>query len=363
MLVDVRTVGDLELGKTRSSRETQDSRACSMKPNRILILVECIGVALGIVPFALVPSRAADRSTSAPQVLPGKGLAQHDFLYAGESKNRRVFIVRKGRVVWEYDDPAGRGEISDAVLLSNGDLLLAHQYAVKLISPEKKLLWHLDAPPGTEIHTAMPIGKQHILFVQNGNPALVKVMNLQTGETKKEFQVPVGNPESVHGHFRHGRITPWGTLLLAHMDMKRVCEYDSNGKEVWSFAVDGPWGVTPLKNGNILIADRHDVREVTHHGETVATFTPSDSPDYKLTSLQQAWRLSNGNTLINSWFNEWSGKLDRTNPPIQAVEFTPDKKVAWVLRSWENPDLGPATTIQILDEPDAPEQVSFGDTK
>ena len=63
-----------------------------------------------------------------PAVLPGKGLAQHDFLYAGEAKNRRVFIVRNGQVVWTYDDPTGRGEISDAVLLSNGNLLIAHQF-------------------------------------------------------------------------------------------------------------------------------------------------------------------------------------------------------------------------------------------
>jgi hypothetical protein len=108
--------------------------------------------------------------------------------------------------------------------------------------------------------------------------------------------------------------------------------------------------------------DRPSIREVTPAGETVATITPgTDSPDFKMNSLQLAWRLPNGNTLVNNWFNEWSGKLDRTNPPVQAVEFTPDKKIVWVLRSWENPDLGPATTIQILDEPSAPERVTFGD--
>ena len=263
-----------------------------------------------------------------------------------------------------HEDPAGRGEISDAVLLSNGNLLLAHQYAVELISPEKQVLWKLDAPKGTEIHTAMPIGSEHVLYVQNGDPALVKVVNITTGETKKQFQVPVANPKSVHGHFRHGRITPWGTLLLAHMDLKKVCEYDADGKEVWSFASDSAcWGATPLKNGNVLIVDHRAVREVTHRGETVAVFTPDDSPDYKLASLQQAWRLPNGNTLINSWFNEWNGQVNRTNPPVQAVEFTADKKVVWVLRSWQNPDLGPATTIQILDQPDAPERVSFGEFK
>ncbi len=322
-----------------------------------------LGASLSILPLATPPSHAAETAAVASRALPGKGLGEHDFLYAGESKNRRAFIIRKGQVVWSYEDPAGKGEISDAVLLSNGNLLIAHQYAVKLVSPEKKAIWNWDAPKGTEIHTAMPIGLEHVLYVQNGDPALVRVVNIATGETRREFTVPVGNPKSVHGHFRHARVTPWGTLLIAHMDMKKVCEYDANGKEVWSFPADGPWGATPLKNGNVLLVDRRSVREITHRGDTLATFSPADSPDYKLASLQLAWRLPNGNTLVNSWFNEWSGTVDKTNPPVQAVEFSADKKVVWVLRSWENPDLGPATTIQILDEADAPEQVTFGDIK
>ncbi|MEO8353961.1 MAG: hypothetical protein ABI680_19710, partial [Chthoniobacteraceae bacterium] len=315
--------------------------------------------------LAPLPFQAAENSAAtAVAALPGKGLAEHDFLYAGESKQRRAFIIRNGQVVWSYEDPDGRGEISDAVLLSNGNLLLAHQHAVKLIAPDKKVLWNLDAPKGTEIHTAMPIGAEHVLYVRNGDPAMVKVVNIKTGETKNEFPVPVGNPKGVHGQFRHGRITSRGTLLLAHMDMKKVSEYDATGKELRSWAANGPWGVTPLKNGNILIVDRTTIREMTPQGETVSTLTPAtDSPDFKLSSLQLAWRLPNGNTLVNNWFNEWSGKVDRTDPPVQAVEFTPDKKVAWVLRSWEKPDLGPATTIQILDDSDPPENVTFGDVK
>lgn len=318
---------------------------------------------LALAGDARVGIQAAEASPTAPAELPGSGLAQHDFLYAGEGKQRRAFIIRKGQIAWSYEDPAGRGEISDAVLLGNGNLLLAHQFAVKLISPEKQVLWNLDARKGAEIHTAMPIGHEHVLYVQNGDPALVRVVNIKTGEVRKEFAVPVGNPKSVHGHFRHGRITSRGTLLLAHMDLKKVCEYDADGKELWSFATESPWGVTPLKNGNVLIVDRRSVREITRQGETVMTITPADSPDFKLANLQQAWRLPNGNTLVNNWFNEWSGPLNRANPPVQAVEFTPEKKVVWALRSWENPDLGPATTIQILDEPTVPEDVTFGDIK
>ena len=53
---------------------------------------------------------------------------------------------------------------------------------------------------------------------------------------------------------------------------------------------------------------------------------------------------------MNNWFNQWSGQIDPANPPVQAIEVTPDKKIVWALRSWTAPaDLGPATTIQFLE--------------
>jgi outer membrane protein assembly factor BamB len=300
---------------------------------------------------------------AAPSDLPGKGLAGHDFLYAGEAKSRNMYIVRSGRVVWSYDDPEGKGEISDAVRLSNGNVLLAHQFAVKLVAPDKTLIWNHDAPKGTEIHTAQPIGKDHVLFVQNGDPAVVKVVNIVSNKTIKEFAIPVKNPKGVHGQFRHARLTADGTLMVAHMDMGKVSEYDVDGKEIWSFPAPNVWGITPLKNGNFLIVDRSGVREVNRKAETTWTFARGDAGDYKLPNLQLAWRLPNGNTLINNWANEWSGPVDKPNAPVQAIELTPDKKVVWALRSWSDPDLGPATTIQLLDEPEAPENVTFGRIK
>ena len=51
-------------------------------------------------------------------MLPGKGLAQHDFCVFGRvARAERIFIVRGGKVVWSYEDPAGKGEISDMVML------------------------------------------------------------------------------------------------------------------------------------------------------------------------------------------------------------------------------------------------------
>lgn len=334
----------------------------TMRYSRNLDPVNGKGIELMYIPVA-APAGAASL-TPPPAVLPGNGLAEHDFFYAGEAKDRRMFIVKNGKIVWSYDNPEGKGEISDAVLLSSGNILFAHQFGVTLLTPDKKVVWNYDAPSGNEIHTAQPIGNEHVLFIQNGNPALLKVVNIVTGQTTKEFPLSVTGPTHVHGQFRHARLTPSGTLLVAHMDSGKVSEYDESGKEMNSYPAQTPWGVEPLKNGNLLITDKIGVRELTKNGEVVWECTRADIHDYKIASLQLAWRLPNGNTLVNNWTNPWQGKVDINEAPVQALELTPDKKVVWALRSWTDPvNLGPATTIQLLDSSKAPEDVAFGEIK
>lgn len=318
-----------------------------------------------IAAFALsmAVSRAQEVATNADAALPGKGLAQHDFFYAGEAKTRDIYIVRGGKVVWAYHDVAGRGEISDAQLLANGNVLFAHQFAVTLISPDKKLLWNYDAPPKCEIHTAQMIGTNHVIFIQNGPEPKICVANLATGQMDKEISLNAGNNNSTHGQFRHARLTEAGTYLVAHMDMGKIVEYDENGKVIWSAAAPRVWGATRLKNGNTLSSGGGTVREINSAGETVWEFTTADMVDYKFKSIQLATRLPNGNTLINDWANQWSGNIDPATAPVQAIEVTPDKKIVWALREWINPALGPSTTIQLLDEPGVPEAVHFGNIK
>jgi hypothetical protein len=106
-----------------------------------------------------------------------------------------------------------------------------------------------------------------------------------------------------------------------------------------------------LKNGNTLIAEDASryVREVNSKGETVWELTQADVPTIKLFNIQTAMRLANGSTVIsnrcagNKNTEEWAGT-------VQIFEVTPDKKVVWALASWKDPDLGPATSIQLLDE-------------
>ena len=101
-----------------------------------------------------VPVPPQSAVPNAPTVLPGQGLAQHDFFYAGEAKDERMFIVWHGAIVWSYTHPA-KGEISDATLLPDGKILFAHQHGVTEITAGKKVVWNFDAPTNTEIHTCL----------------------------------------------------------------------------------------------------------------------------------------------------------------------------------------------------------------
>lgn len=293
---------------------------------------------------------------------PSPALGGHDFFYAGEAKTHDMYIVKKGEIVWSYHNPASRGEISDAVLLSNGSILFAHQYGVTLMDSAKKVLWNFDAPEGCEIHTAQPIGKDRLFYILNGPDPKCVVVNITTAKTEREFPLEVGNRKGTHGQFRHACLTAAGTLLVAHMDGGKVSEYDDHGKEVWTVRFPGPWAASRLDSGNTLIASSTQIREVNPAGETVWECNPGDLAGQSIKNFQIATRLPNGNTLLNNWVNSWNDTIDPATAPAQAFEITPEKKIVWTLKSWTAPNnLGPATTIQLLDSPSVPEDVHFGE--
>ena len=117
-----------------------------------------------------------------------QNLARHDFFYAGQSKQRRMFIVKDGQVNWTYQDRLNRGEISDAVVLSDGHILVAHQDGVAEVTQTSETVWSYAAPEGTEIHTIQPIGRTHVVFVQNGKPAKAVVMEIPQCRIVREFE-------------------------------------------------------------------------------------------------------------------------------------------------------------------------------
>ena len=286
-----------------------------------------------------------------------QSLSRHNFFYAGESKQQRMFIVKDGQVTWQYNNPQGRGEISDAVLLSDGHILIAHQFGIAEVTQQGQTIWKYDAPQGTEIHTIQPIGRKYVLFVQNGNPAKVVVMTIPDCQVVHEFEVPAS--KSVHGQFRNARLSTRGTLLLCHMSQGYVAEYSVPGNELTRWAMPGAWSVSELEKEHLLLVGKGVVREIDRsNGKVVREIKTAD---YGIKSPQKAVRLKNGNIIFNDWWNEW-GKtpLDTLNAPVQAIEIDKEGRVVWQLCSWKDPDLGPSTTIQPLDQAVNRDRLFFG---
>ena len=294
------------------------------------------------------------------QNVPDESLARHDFFYAGQSKRMRMFIVRDGKVDWVFEDLEKKGEISDAILMTDGNILMAHQYGIAEITPDKKTLWHYDAPEGTEIHTVQPIGRHHVVFVQNGRPARVVVMEILSTRIVREFELPVSEKGSVHGQFRNARLTSRGTLLVANMSMGCIHEFDDHGHEIYRWGGFLPWSVQELPKGNILVTGRKGhIQEITRMGNTVWEINTNDCG---VTQPQKTVRLKNGNHIVNNWYNEWNKTpMDTAHAPVQAVELDKEGKVVWQLRAWKSPDLGPSTTIQLLSDAVNRDRLFFGE--
>jgi hypothetical protein len=297
------------------------------------------------------PERPANAVTRSD--LPGAGLAQHPMLYVGENCNK-MFLVKDGKVIWTFSTGSGP-EFDDVWMLSNGNILFSRMAYIAEITPDKKVVWRYDCHVSggadhTEVHTCQPIGLDKVMFVENGLPPRLKVINIKTGAVEVNHELAYNPAAGVHGQFRRARVTAAGTWLVSFLNLGYVAEYDKDFKEIWKYQINSPWAALRLKNGNTLITDERDnlTREVNTKGETVWEFNcKSDlAADFQFTSAPQTCtRLANGNTILTSRGQGGKGP--------QLIEVTRDKKVVWVLQDWKT--IGDGTAVQILDDPGVPE--------
>jgi len=330
---------------------------------------------------AVAPTKASTQPSSAPENLPGKGLAEHPMIYVGEGYNK-MFVVNDGKVIWTYQTGKGN-EYDDVWMLSNGNVLFTRMAYIAEVTPKKEVVWRYDANMSpddptkhTEIHACQPIGLDRVLFVENGLPPKLKIVNIKTKTVEVEHDLDYlqpANPKTIHPQFRRVRMTAAGTYLVPYLNMGRVVEYDKDFKEIWSFpdvAIPAtapanatrpatgfilpsgerfsPWAAIRLKNGNTLITNESgkSQMEVSPEKKIVWQLKPEDLPaEWRYPNTQTCTRLGNGNTIVCS--------TGRGGKGPQLVEVTPEKKVVWVLWDWK--ELGPATAVQVLDDPGVPE--------
>lgn len=281
------------------------------------------------------------------------------YAYAGEwdtrNPDRQVLrIISDGKVQFEYTLPLygedGRIlEFDDVRVLPDGNVVFAAMSMLGIVNRQGELIWKYICPEGTESHSCQPYAKDQVYFALNGVPGKIIIWDTKKDRMVKEIIVPTDNT-GTHGQFRHVRLTREGNFVTALMKEKEILEISPKGKVLKRIPGHFAWHVDKLPNGNYLLGGDGEryVREVNGKGETVWSVTQSDVL-FPLYNLQTATRLSNGNTLITSWVagqpeEKWKGS-------VQFFEITTDKKVVWQVSSWESPDLGPCTYLDIISEP------------
>ncbi|KQW42248.1 MULTISPECIES: hypothetical protein [unclassified Roseateles] len=92
---------------------------------------------------------------ASPEVMPGKGLAEHPFLCRGEYEHnadqQTVHLVRGGKPVWSYaikfrvirDEKADIQELGDCTLPPTGHVLLTTRFGALEVTPDKQVAWTL----------------------------------------------------------------------------------------------------------------------------------------------------------------------------------------------------------------------------
>ena len=295
------------------------------------------------------------------------GVAAHDFLYCGEWQTDRpgehMYLVRGGKVVWTYEI-GDKEELGDCTMASNGHIFFVRKgRGASEIIPDLaagqggQIVWDYEGGgPGTEVHSVQPVGTDQVWVMQNGTPP--KLMLFDKGKPGPVRSVSFEAGPKVHGQFRHVRVTSAGTFVVAHLNLGKVVEYAADGRTVlFSTPAPSAWAAVKLKSGNYLISgNQHKyVREVNPQGQVVWELTQKDV-DFPLFTIQETMRRANGNTVVNSWVSTHDLPKDQWGKTIQVFEVTPEKKVVWKLSAWSEPNLGPGSSTQLLDEPGVPEK-------
>jgi hypothetical protein len=314
------------------------------------------------------------------------GLDHHDALYCGEWQKTTkpgdtIYLIKGGKVVWSYSlNSSGGNEFGDCTLTSYGTVTFplknSGAFEIKVTEGGKgsaaDILWSYKQDGGTEVHSVQPIGKDQALVMQNGNPAKLMLIDKMAAKectsTNMACVKKLWHPDSggkVHGMFRHVRMLGNGNLLIPYtggggVSSGHVIEYTQDWKVVWDYNVKdaepngSPWAALRLPNGNTLISGNGGgwAIEVSPDKKVVWKVESKDLP-FPVQTIQGAMRLRNGNTLINNWcgplpVGEWA-------KAVQAFEITPDKKIVWTVNEWANPNLGPGSSTQLLDEAGVPE--------
>jgi outer membrane protein assembly factor BamB len=221
------------------------------------------------------------------------GYLHGNTLLAFGYQNKVVEYDPSGKEVWSYP---GGGAWS-AEKLMNGNVLIAAYNENRVIEVDAAgtIVWERPSP---SCLNARPLRNGNILISEHSSRKVYEV------DRDKNIVWEYETPASCCDAHRLDN----GNTMIA--EGNRVIEVDREKKIVWEFASDNlqPYGIQPLRNGNVLIASLSGKATEVTRDKTVIWEVEEQNP-------VDVFRLPNGNTLVTG--------------AARFVEYTPDKTVVW----------------------------------
>ena len=299
------------------------------------LFVSVVIALMGLLSVCTPASAQTATPTAAPTTAPA---ITHRFLKSGCNSGSVAIVSADGQIEWEYKIA---DETNDSWLLPNGDIVFAHKFGVREVTPDKQIVWEYKAPKDAEVHSCQPLpGDRFLIGEARKDVGYLYEMD-RGGKIHKTITIP--STGGAHSQFRVVRKTPQNTYLVTYQrNGGKAMEFDGDGKLLRTFP-GGRFAAIRLPDGNTLIAggDEHRIIEVDPKDNIVWEVNQNDIPGNMIGFAAGMQRLPNGNTVICNW----SGHGGSKDQP-QVFEITRDKRLVWELKDKR---LNMISSIQILD--------------
>ena len=224
---------------------------------------------------------------------------KHLFACTDYTQGIVCIISDEGKLLWQY--PAEN--CNDLWVLPNGNLLFNTGKGVKEVTRDKKVVFEYESK--SEIYACQRLANGNT-FVGECNSGQLLEIN-PAGQVVKRIRLLPDSVDGGHGFMRNARKLDNGNYLVAHYDLDKVCEYNSEGHRVWEISVTGgPHSVIRLPNGNTLIAcSDHNgeprIVEMDKSGTVSWQITKNELPGIELFFMTGMEILPDGNLVFTNW--------------------------------------------------------------
>lgn len=212
----------------------------------------------------------------------------------------KVFIMENGTIVWEHNAP----DSNDLWILPNKNILFTTGKGVLEVTRKNDTVFHYISD--SHIFACQRLKNGNTFIGECNNGRLLEVS--PSGKIVRQVSIlPDGEKDGGHGFMRNARCLDNGNYLVAHYGGKSVCEYDKDGKIVWSIPVPGgAHSVMRLPNGNTLVAatdkDKDPgIFEYDLSGNIIWSLTNKDLEGAPLKFAGGMHYLSDGRLFLSNW--------------------------------------------------------------